>query len=64
MGLAADTTVAGPVCSIARLQARIGSYFCADPKLEQAAAGNSNLPALAGVVGFKARVIMLADVET
>ena len=32
MGLAADTTVAGPVCSIARLQARIGSYFCADPK--------------------------------
>lgn len=33
-------------------------------KLEQAAAGNSNLPALAGVVGFKARVIMLADVET
>ena len=33
MGLAADTTVAGPVCSIARLQARIGSYFCADPNI-------------------------------
>ena len=32
-------------------------------KLAQAAAGNSNLPALAGVVGFKARLIMLADLE-
>ena len=32
-------------------------------KLDQAAAGNSNLPALAGVVGFKARLILLADVE-
>ena len=32
-------------------------------KLDQAAAGNSNLPALAGVVGFKARLIMLADLE-
>ena len=30
-------------------------------KLAQAAAGNSNLPALAGVVGFKARLIMLAE---
>ena len=30
-------------------------------KLDQAAAGNSNLPAVAGVVGFKARLIMLAD---
>ena len=30
-------------------------------KLAQAAAGNSNLPALACVVGFKARLIMLAD---
>ena len=30
-------------------------------KLEQAAAGLSNLPAMAGVVGFKARLIMLAD---
>ena len=32
-------------------------------KLTQAAAGNSNLPALAGVVGFKARLIMLADLK-
>ena len=31
-------------------------------KLNQAAAGKSNLPALAGVVGFKARLILLADV--
>ena len=30
-------------------------------KLAQAAAGNSNLPALAGVVGFRARLIMVAD---
>ena len=30
-------------------------------KLDQAAAGKSNLPAVAGVVGFKARLIMLAD---
>ena len=30
-------------------------------KLNQAAAGKSNLPALAGVVGFKARLILLAD---
>ena len=33
-------------------------------KLRQAAAGKSNLPALAGVVGFKARLILLADLET
>lgn len=33
-------------------------------KLDQAAAGNSNLPALAGVVGFKARLIMLAGLES
>ena len=32
-------------------------------KLAQAAAGNSNLPALASVVGFKARLIMLADLK-
>ena len=32
-------------------------------KLAQAAAGNSNLPALAGVVGFKARLIMLEDLN-
>jgi hypothetical protein len=31
-------------------------------KLEQAAMGASNLPALAGVVGFKARLIMLRPV--
>ena len=30
-----------------------------DEKKEQAAAGASNLPAMAGVVGFKARLIML-----
>lgn len=30
-------------------------------KLAQAAAGSSNLPAMAGVVGFKAKLIMLAD---
>ena len=29
----------------------------------QAARGNSNLPALVGVVGFKARLVMLADVS-
>lgn len=32
-------------------------------KLRQAAAGDSNLPALAGVVGFGARLIMLAPLE-
>ncbi len=32
-------------------------------KLRQAAAGNSNLPALAGVVGFKARLIAVADLK-
>ena len=32
-------------------------------KLRQAAAGNSNLPALAGVVGFKARLIAMADLK-
>ena len=32
-------------------------------KLAQAAAGNSNLPALASVVGFKTRLIMLADLK-
>ena len=32
-------------------------------KLRQAAAGNSNLPALAGVVGFKARMIVVADLK-
>ena len=32
-------------------------------KLKQAAAGDSNLPALAGVIGFRARLIMLADLE-
>lgn len=31
-------------------------------KLAQAAAGNSNLPALAGVIGFRARLVMIADV--
>ena len=30
-------------------------------KLHQVAAGRSNLPALAGVVGFRARLVMLAD---
>ena len=30
-------------------------------KLSQAAAGYSNLPAMAGVVGFKARLVLLAD---
>ena len=30
-------------------------------KLAQAAAGSSNLPAMAGVVGFKAQLILLAD---
>ena len=33
-------------------------------KLAQAAAGSSNLPAMAGVVGFKARLIALADLLT
>ena len=32
-------------------------------KLRQAASGNSNLPALAGVVGFKARLIAMANLE-
>ena len=32
-------------------------------KLRQAAAGNSNLPALAGVVGFKARLIAVAELQ-
>ena len=32
-------------------------------KLRQAAAGNSNLPALAGVVGFKACLIAVAELE-
>ena len=32
-------------------------------KLEQAAAGASNLPAMAGVVGFRARVILLSRLE-
>lgn len=32
-------------------------------KLKQAEAGNSNLPAMAGVVGFKARLILLAPLE-
>ena len=32
-------------------------------KLAQAAAGHSNLPAMAGVVGFKAKLIKLADLE-
>jgi hypothetical protein len=32
-------------------------------KLDQVAAGRSNLPALAGVVGFRARLVMLADLE-
>ena len=32
-------------------------------KLAQAAAGRSNLPAVAGIVGFRARVILLADLE-
>ena len=32
-------------------------------KLDQAAAGESNLPALAGVVGFKVRLIVMADLE-
>lgn len=30
-------------------------------KLAQAASGNSNLPALAGVVGFRARLLLLAE---
>ena len=34
-----------------------------DQKLRQALAGTSNLPALAGVVGFEARVICLSRVE-
>jgi hypothetical protein len=33
------------------------------PKIEQAAAGNSNLPAMAGVVGFRAQLIQLKVVE-
>jgi hypothetical protein len=32
-------------------------------KLEQAAAGASNLPAIAGVVGFLARVIAIQPVQ-
>ena len=32
-------------------------------KLIQAAAGNSNLPALAGVAGFNARMILLAKLQ-
>lgn len=32
-------------------------------KLVQAAAGDSNLPAVAGVVGFKARLVKLADLD-
>ena len=32
-------------------------------KLRQAAAGNSNLPALVGVVGFKSRLIAVADLK-
>ena len=32
-------------------------------KLQQAASGESNLPAMAGVVGFRARVIMIAPLE-
>ena len=32
-------------------------------KLKQAAAGESNLPAMAGVVGFKAALILLAPLE-
>ena len=32
-------------------------------KIEQAAAGNSNLPARAGVVGFLAELILLEVVE-
>ena len=32
-------------------------------KLEQAARGNSSLPAIAGVVGFRARLIRLAHLE-
>ena len=32
-------------------------------KLKQASAGDSNLPAMAGVVGFKAKLIKLADLE-
>ena len=34
-----------------------------DAKLRQAAAGNGNLPALAGVVGFKARPIAVSELE-
>ena len=33
-------------------------------KLDQARRGDSNLPAVAGVVGFAARLIVLADAET
>ena len=32
-------------------------------KLTQAAGGKSSLPALAGVVGFEARLIVLADLQ-
>ena len=32
-------------------------------KLAQAAAGHSNLPAMAGVVGFKVKLIVLADLD-
>ena len=33
-------------------------------KLTQVAGGNSNLPAIAGVVGFKIRLILLAELKT
>lgn len=33
-------------------------------KLTQASAGDSNLPALAGVVGFKAKLIKIAELES
>jgi len=42
-------------------QATIAQRLAA--KLEQAAAGGSNIPALAGVVGFRARLIMLRSVN-
>jgi hypothetical protein len=32
-------------------------------KLAQASAGSSNLPAMAGIVGFRARIVLLARVE-
>jgi hypothetical protein len=37
------------------MRQRLGS------KLEQAAAGSSNLPAIAAVVGFRERAILIAD---